>query len=114
MTWTHKNRSRERRSIGYRLYEPETKSAPPPPFSLSPSQMGLDSGPPLPGTTTPWGRCYLDGVSHATAIPREEVGVASHSLPESLASVQEGGGLIRVLCGVPLSTSGQVHGISAP
>ena len=42
----------------------------------------------------------------------EEKGVASHE--ESLDSEQRGGGHIRVLFGVPLSTSGQEPGVSAP
>ena len=44
----------------------------------------------------------------------EEIGVASHGLQESLASEQRGEGHIRVLFGVPLSTSGQEPGVSAP
>ena len=93
---------------------------PPPPLSFNPpprpppSQMGLDRGPPPPGTATPWGRCYLDGAVLPLPDQVEEIGVASHSLQESLASEQRGGGHIQVLLRVPLSTSGQEPGVSAP
>ena len=79
-----------------------------------PSQMGLDRGPPPPGTATPWGRCHLDGAALPLPDQVEEIGVTSHGLQESLASEQRGGGQIQFLLGVPLSTSGQEPGVSAP
>ena len=99
----------------YRPYTPAFSYAlvtPPPP--RAPSQMGLDRGPPLPGTATPWGRCYVDGAALPLRDQVEEIGVASHGLQESPASEQRGGGHIRALFGVPLSTSGQEPGVSAP
>ena len=51
-----------------------------PPLPRVPSQMGLDRGPPPPGTATLWGRCYLDGVALPLLDQVEEIGVASHGL----------------------------------
>ena len=54
-----------------------------PPRPLS-SQMGLDKGPPLPGISGPWGRCYLDAAALSLPYQVEEVGVASHGCLENL------------------------------
>ena len=97
------------------LAQAETQPNPTQPNPTPPlSQMGLDRGPPPPRTAIPWGKCYLDGAVLPLLDQEEEIGFASHSLQESLASEQRGGGHIRVLFGVPLSTSGQESGVSAP
>ena len=65
-------------------------------------------------TTTPWGRCHLDGPALPLPGQVEQIGVASHGLQESLASEHRGGNHIWVLFWVPLRTSGQELGVSAP
>ena len=78
-----------------------------------PSQMGLDTGPPPLGTASPQGECYLDAAALPLPDQVQGIGVPSHRLQESLASEHRDGGHIRVLLGVPLSTSGQEPGVSA-
>ena len=81
-----------------------------PPPSLS--QMGLDGGPPPPGTAIPWGRCCLDWAAPRLPDQVEELGVAGHGLQDSLSSAQQWGSHARsVRC--PLGTSGQELGVSA-